>query len=73
MNENAYIVGEVTHRSGDGPLMTIRKGPVEIDHGPHDVTFHWDDGKARLSAVMPKTEFRRFMGTGAIKMVVGAH
>lgn len=70
LNQSAFICGDVTYRTGDGPMMQIRQGPVRVEIGEHDVTLGWDDEEARLSAVMPRSEYARFLGTGAIKPVV---
>ncbi|MDH0868208.1 hypothetical protein [Mitsuaria sp. GD03876] len=70
LSQSAFVCGEVTYRTGDGPLMTIRQGPVQVEVNEHDVTLGWDDGDARGSTVMPRTEYARFIGLGAIKPVV---
>ncbi|OWQ92182.1 hypothetical protein CDN99_07525 [Roseateles aquatilis] len=70
LSQSALICGEVTYRSGDGPLIVIRPGPVRVEINANDVTLGWDDGQARLSAVMPRSEYARFIGEGAIKPVV---
>ncbi len=70
LTQSAYVCGEVSYRTGDGPLMTIRQGPVHVEVNEHDVTLGWDDEDARLSTVMPRTEYARFIGLGAIKPVV---
>lgn len=70
LSQSAFVCGEVTYRTGDGPLMVIRPGAVNVEVNEHDVTLGWDDEDARMSAVMPRTEYARFIGTGAIKPVV---
>ena len=70
LSQQAFVCGEVTYRTGDGPLMTIRPGAVQVEVNEHDVTLGWEDGDARLSALMPRSEYARFIGTGAIKPVV---
>jgi hypothetical protein len=42
MTQQARIRGEVCFRAGDGPLMTIPPGPVEIDVGDDSVTLGWN-------------------------------
>jgi hypothetical protein len=70
LSQQAFVCGEVTYRTGDGPLVTIRPGPVAVEINEIDVTIGWDDGDARLSAVVPRSEYARFIGSGAIKPVV---
>ncbi len=70
LSQQAFVCGEVTYRTGDGPMMTIRQGPVQVEVNELDVTLGWEDGDARLSALMPRSEYARFIGTGAIKPVV---
>ncbi|UXH80518.1 hypothetical protein [Roseateles amylovorans] len=70
LSQSAFICGEVSYRPGDGQMVVIRPGPVSVEIGTHDVTLGWQDESSRLSAVMPRTEYARFIGEGAIKPVV---
>lgn len=70
LSQSAFICGEVTYRTGDGPMMVIRPGAVQVEINEHDVTLGWEDGDSRMSALMPRSEYARFIGTGAIKPVV---
>ncbi|WP_423600681.1 hypothetical protein [Roseateles sp. MS654] len=70
LSQAAFVCGDVSYRTGDGPMMTIRQGPVEVEVNELDVTLGWEDGDSRLSAVMPRSEYARFIGLGAIKPVV---
>ncbi len=70
LSQSAFICGEVTYRTGDGPMMAIRPGAVQVEINEHDVTLGWEEGDSRLSALMPRSEYARFIGTGAIKPVV---
>lgn len=70
LDNSAYVCGEVTYRTGDGPMLQIPQGPIKVSVGDHDVTLGWEDEDNRMSAVMPRTEYARFVGTGAIKPVV---
>ena len=70
LSQSAFICGEVTYRTGDGPMMAIRPGAVQVEINEHDVTLGWEEGASRLSALMPRSEYARFIGTGAIKPVV---
>ncbi|HEY1396322.1 hypothetical protein [Roseateles sp.] len=70
LSQSAFICGEVTYRTGDGPMMVIRPGTVQVEINEHDVTLGWEEGDSRMSALMPRSEYARFIGTGAIKPVV---
>ncbi len=66
MAKRARIVGEVVYREGDGPNMTIPKGPAEITETALDVTISWPDGEARGSTAIPITDFKRYVAKKAI-------
>lgn len=70
LSQSAFVCGEVDYRTGDGPLMRIRPGPVHVEINEIDVTLGWEEGDARLSAVMPRSEYARFIAVGAVKPVV---
>ncbi|ANH66981.1 hypothetical protein ABE85_04315 [Mitsuaria sp. 7] len=70
LSQSAFVCGEVTYRTGDGPMMVIRPGAVQVEINEHDVTLGWEEGDSRLSALMPRSEYARFIGTGALKPVV---
>jgi hypothetical protein len=67
MAETVSVVGDVSYREGDGPMMPIRPGPCEIQETELDVTISWEDGDNHLAAVLPVADFRRFVKTGAIR------
>ncbi len=64
----AQIVGAVEYREGDGPSITIRPGPIEVELTINDATLSWTDEDTHGSAAMPLTEFRRYRSDGAIVM-----
>jgi len=66
MTQAAEIVGLVEYREGDGPNITIRRGPIEVDTTDTDATLGWTDGEARGSAAMPLADFKRYVEEGAI-------
>lgn len=67
MCNKVFVIGEVSYREGDGPMMPIRPGLCESEESELDVTLGWQDGNNRLSAVMPRDEFDRFINNGAIR------
>lgn len=68
MAQTARIVGKVEYREGDGPNITIRPGPIEVNMAPTDVTLSWVDEEVHGSAAMPLTDFKRYLAEGSIVM-----
>jgi hypothetical protein len=64
----AHIQGTVEYREGDGPMITIRRGPVGVQITSNDATLSWSDGETRGSAAMPIGIFRNYVARGAIKL-----
>ncbi|MBT9457688.1 MAG: hypothetical protein IV092_12860 [Burkholderiaceae bacterium] len=71
MSSNVTIVGEVSYREGDGPMMLIRPGLCELELTAADATLGWQDGDDRLSAVMPRSDFEGYVKKGAIRLEAG--
>ena len=68
MTQTATIVGTVEFRPGDGPMMPIPQGHVDIDLNRTEATLSWVDGETHGAAAMPLTEFKRYVSTGAIAL-----
>jgi hypothetical protein len=68
MAQKAHIVGKVEYRSGDGPNVEIRPGPVDLNSGINDVTLSWTDEETHGSAAMPLADFKRYVSEGLIKL-----
>jgi len=68
MTQRAHIVGTVEYREGDGPNITIRPGPCEVDMTAMDVTISWTDGESHGSAAIPLADFHRYQATHAIRV-----
>lgn len=66
--QTARIVGKVEYRAGDGPLLTIRPGPVDVAATAQDVTLSWTDGEQHTSTSMPVANFHRYVNEGAIRL-----
>ena len=64
----ANVVGRVEYRLGEGPLLEIRQGWVEITFSPGDAVFAWSEGSWREEAAMPFANFCRYVSAGAIVM-----
>jgi hypothetical protein len=67
--QQAIIRGEVSFRAGDGVLMPIRQGPVDIEIADDSVTLGWaeDDGSAGSTAIT-RDEFERYVREGSIRV-----
>lgn len=68
MAKAAQIVGTVEFRTGDGPMMPIPEGPVDIEMNPTEATLSWVDGDAPGAATLPMMEFKRYVSEGAIRL-----
>ena len=66
--QTGYIVGKVEFRPGDGALMRIPKGPVEIETTRLEATLSWVEGETHGAAAMPLADFKRYVTKGAIAL-----
>ena len=68
MVKQARITGKVEYREGDGPNITIRPGPCEVDETELDVTISWTDGDSRGLAAIPLSDYRSYVASQAIQV-----
>jgi hypothetical protein len=68
MSQQALIRGEVCFRAGDGMLLPIPDGTVDIEFADDSVTLGWIDGSAPGSAAITRDEFDRFVREGKIRL-----
>jgi hypothetical protein len=69
MTQHAMIRGEVSFRAGDGVLMPIPDGPVDIDVAQDSVTLAWGDDKGNTgSAAITRDEYDRYVREGKIRL-----
>ncbi|WP_372659702.1 hypothetical protein [Hydrogenophaga sp.] len=68
MAQTARIVGKVEYREGDGPVVEIREGPVEVSISENDVTLSWVDEEVHGSTAIPIDDFRRYVDEGKIRL-----
>jgi hypothetical protein len=68
MTQGAQIIGKVEYREGDGPNITIRRGPIEVQTTATDATLSWVDGETRGSAAIPLADFKRYLQSRAIQL-----
>jgi 2-methylisocitrate lyase-like PEP mutase family enzyme len=66
MKQLAHIVGKVEYREGEGPLLAVPKGMVEVETNATDAIFNWPDGKSHGIAAMPIAMFCQYVADGAI-------
>lgn len=68
MIKQARITGKVEYREGDGPNITIRPGPCEVDETALDATISWTDGDSHGSAAIPISDYRHYLASRAIQI-----
>ena len=66
MKRSAQVIGKVQFREGDGPMMVIRPGAVEVEVNAADVTISWVDGEAHGVAAIPLADYRRYVESGQL-------
>ena len=72
MSQQALIRGEVNFRAGDGPLIPIPDGPVEIELAADSATLSWvESDSTHESAAIPRDEYERYLKEGKIRLVNG--
>ena len=70
VTQSATIAGSVSYRPGDGALMEIPRGSVEVALAPDSATLSWEagEGVAGLTAI-PRTQFDDHVRKGDIKLL----
>ena len=69
MTQHAVIRGEVCFRAGDGVLMPVPDGDVDIDVADDSVTLSWNDEEGNAgSAAITRDEFERYRQEGKIRV-----
>ena len=72
MSQQATIHGEVSFRAGDGPLIPIPNGSVEIELAADSAVLSWlDSDGTHESAAIPRDEYERYRREGRIELVNG--
>jgi hypothetical protein len=68
MTQQALIRGEVCFRAGDGVLMPIPPGPVDIDVADDSVTLGWSESNGSAgSTAITRDEYDRYVREGKIR------
>lgn len=69
MTQQAMVRGVVEFRAGDGMMVPIPDGPVEIDMADDDsVTLSWVEGADASATAITRDEFDRYVDEGKIKL-----
>ena len=57
--KNGQAKDGMTYREGDGVMMPIPPGPVEIEITAADVTLTWIDGETHGAAAIPLSDYHQ--------------
>lgn len=69
MTQQAIIRGEVSFRIGDGVMMPIPDGAVDIELAEDSAVLGWTESDGSPgSAAMPLDEYQRYLGEGKIRL-----
>lgn len=68
MTRSARVIGEVQYREGEGTMMLIPCGPVEVETTASDAVLSWTDGDTSATAAMPIANFCSYVAFGAISV-----
>ncbi|HYF21326.1 MAG TPA: hypothetical protein VEA40_25915 [Ramlibacter sp.] len=68
MSQQAIVRGEVSFRAGDGMMLPIPDGPVDIEIADDSVTLGWMEGDDPGSAAITRDEFERYVREGKIRL-----
>ena len=68
MTQQALIRGEVEFRAGDGVMVPIPDGPVEIEMADDSVTLSWIEGADASATAITRDEFDRYVNEGKIRI-----
>ena len=69
MTQHAMIRGEVCFRAGDGILMPVPDGEVDIDVADDSVTLSWNDGEGNVTTTaITRDEYDRYCKEGKIRL-----
>ena len=70
MNQHAMIRGEVCFRAGEGILMPVPDGEVDIEVADDSVTLSWNDGEGNVTTTaITRDEYDRYVQEGKIRLL----
>lgn len=67
MPANAKVTGNVEYRAGDGPLILIPQGPIEVELAPDSAVLSWGDAGSTQTTAIPIAEYQRYLDEGVIE------
>ncbi len=67
MPANAKVTGDVEYRAGDGPLILIPLGPIEVLLAPDSAVLSWGDAGNTQTTAIPLSEYQRYLDEGVIQ------
>jgi len=67
LEPNAHVRGLVEFRAGDGPMVRIPEGPVQVVLGDDSAVIHWAEEDAALNAAIPLVDYQEHLEAGRIK------
>lgn len=67
MPANAKVTGDVEYRAGDGPLILIPQGPIEVQLAPDSAVLSWGDAGNIQTTAIPLSEYHRYLDEGVIE------
>lgn len=69
MSQQVIIRGEVSFRAGDGIMIPIPEGPVEMELADDSATLSWTDSNStHESAAITRDEYERYVSEGKISL-----
>lgn len=69
MTQHAMVKGEVCFRAGDGVLMPVPDGEVDMEIADDSVTLSWNDGEGNVTTTaITRDEFDRYCKEGKIRL-----
>lgn len=68
MAVNARVKGNVEYRAGDGPLIAIPEGPLEVEVGFDSAVLTWGEADNPQIAAIPIDEYERYIEEGLIEL-----
>ena len=63
---NAHIRGVVEFRAGDGPMVRIPEGSVQVVLAEDSAVIHWEEGGAALNTAIPRIDYDAHVEAGRI-------
>ncbi|RZI60077.1 MAG: hypothetical protein EOP14_02685 [Pseudomonas sp.] len=69
MSTQATVKGLVQYRAGDGPLMDIPEGPIEVELAADSAVVSWTHEEESLNTAIPLQDYERYVSEGVIAKV----